>query len=78
MKYQSAWDLKPIVGDYDHIINGNDISIIITTFPQAWVDALEPRNLNGDTEINSSDIGIIWTNFLKEDPFIWWVLFTWQ
>ena len=78
MKYQSAWDLKPIVGDYDHIINGNDISIIITTFPQAWVDALEPRNLNGDTEINSSDIGIVWTNFLKEDPFIWWVLFTWQ
>ncbi len=73
-RYQIAWDLKPVAGDYDHVVNGNDVSIIVTTFPQGWVDALEPRNLNGDTEINSSDIGIIGTNFLQQDEFsVWWL-----
>ncbi len=77
-RYQTAWDLKPVAWDYDNIVNGNDVSIIVTTFPQAWVDSLEARNLNGDTEVNSSDIGIVGTNFLKDDPFIGWILFTWQ
>jgi hypothetical protein len=78
MKYQTAGDLKPTVWDYDNIVNGNDISIILPLFPSAWINVLEPVNLNGDTEINSSDIGIIWTNFLQEDAFKEWILFTWQ
>jgi hypothetical protein len=78
MKYQTAWDLKPTVWDYDNIVNGNDISIILPLFPSAWINVLEPVNLNGDSEINSSDIGIIWTNFLQEDAFKEWILFTWH
>ena len=79
IKYQTAGDLKPTSGDYDYTINGNDISIILPSFPQSWVSVLDPRNLNGDSEINSSDIGIIGTNFLQEDPFLVnGGLFIWQ
>ena len=69
-KYQTAWDLKNTDGDYDFVINGNDISIILYgTFPELWVDLSDPRNLNGDTAVNASDISIIWANCLKQDAF---------
>ncbi len=68
-RYQTAWDLKNIDGEYDFVINGNDISIILFgTFPQ-WAGVLDPRNLNGDTMINASDISIIGANCLKQDAF---------
>ena len=69
-KYQTAWDMKNGVGDYDGVINGSDITMIINgTFPQQWVDVFDPRNLNGDTAINASDISVIWANCDKEDIF---------
>ena len=69
-KYQTAWDLKNINGDYDFVINGNDISVILySSFPQLWVDVLEPRNLNGDSAVNASDISIIWANSSMQDAF---------
>ena len=69
-KYQTAWDLKNTDGQYDYVINGNDISIILYgTFPQLWIDLSDPRNLNGDTAVNASDISIIWANCLKQDAF---------
>ena len=69
-QYQTAWDLKNTNGDYDYVINGNDVSIMLyDTFPQLWVSILEPRNLNGDTAINASDISVIGTNFMKQDDF---------
>lgn len=69
-KYQTAWDLKNTNGEYDFVINGNDISIILYgTFPDLWVSILEPRNLNGDTAVNASDLSIIWANCLQQDAF---------
>ena len=77
-QYQTAWDLKNTNGAYDFVINGNDISIILYgTFPQLWVNALDPRNLNGDTAVNASDLSVIWTNCLKQDAFAGGGLFIW-
>lgn len=79
-RYQTAGDLKNTSDQYDYVINGNDISIILYgTFPEYGVDALDPRNLNGDSAINASDISIIGNNVLKQDAFAadgW--LFIWQ
>ena len=79
-QYQTAWDLKNIDGDYDFVVNGNDISIMLyDTFPKLWVDVLDPRNLNGDSAINASDLSIIGTNCLNQDIFATaWGLFIWQ
>lgn len=69
-QYQTAWDMKNGAGVYDGNINGSDITMIINgTFPQQWADVLEPRNLNGDTAINASDISVIWANCDKQDAF---------
>ncbi|MFA7298568.1 MAG: hypothetical protein WC010_02880 [Candidatus Absconditabacterales bacterium] len=69
-KYQTAGDLKNINGDYDFVINGNDISVILySSFPQLGVDVLEPRNLNGDSAVNASDISIIGANSSMQDAF---------
>ncbi len=78
-KYQTAWDLKNTAGNYDFIINGNDISILLYgTFPQLWVSILEPRNLNWDTAVNASDISVIWSNFMQQDAYLAdWGLFIW-
>ena len=79
-RYQTAGDLKNTSDQYDHVINGNDISIMLYgTFPEYGVDAINPRNLNGDSAINASDISIIGNNVLKQDAFAadgW--LFIWQ
>lgn len=79
-RYQTAWDLANTLGEYDHVINGNDISIMLYgTFPEYGVDSLDPRNLNGDSAINASDISIIGNNVLKQDVFATdgWI-FIWQ
>lgn len=79
-RYQTAGDLKNTSDQYDYIINGNDISIMLYgTFPEYGVDALNPRNLNGDWAINASDISIIGNNVLKQDVFAadGWI-FIWQ
>ena len=74
-KYQFAWDLKSVAWVYDFMVNGNDISIITTS----WfvdVEFLDPRDLNGDMTINVSDLSIIWVNFEKTDLF-YDKIFTW-
>jgi len=69
-RYQTAGDLKNTSDQYDYVINGNDISIMLYgSFPEYSVDELNPRNLNGDSAINASDISIIGNNVLKQDAF---------
>ena len=69
-QYQSAWDLKNILGVYDYTINGNDIAILTANgFQESGIGVLDPKNLNGDWAINVSDISVIGTNFEKTDPF---------
>lgn len=70
-RYQTAGDLKNTLGDYDYIINGNDISIITKDGINEWeiIDVLDPRNLNGDSSFDVSDISVIGTNFDRHDPF---------
>ena len=69
-QYQTAGDLKNTAGQYDYVINGNDISIMLyDIFPKLGVEILDPRNLNGDTAINASDLSVIGTNCLKQDAF---------
>lgn len=69
-RYQTAGDLENVLGDYDFTINGNDIAILTANgFQEWWISVLDPRNLNGDTAINASDISVIWVNFAKTDPF---------
>lgn len=69
-QYQSAWDLKNILGIYDHTINGNDIAILTANgFQESGIGVLDPKNLNGDWAINVSDISVIGVNFEKTDPF---------
>ncbi len=69
-RYQTAGDLKNVLGDYDFTINGNDIAILTANGFQEWgINVLDPRNLNGDTAVNASDISVIGVNFAKTDPF---------
>lgn len=69
-QYQTAGDLKSSAGNYDSQINGNDIAILTANgFQESWIAVLDPRNLNGDTALNVSDISVIWVNFAKTDPF---------
>jgi hypothetical protein len=69
-RYQTAGDLKNTSDQYDYVINGNDISIMLYgSFPEYSVDELNPRNLNGDSAINASDISIIGNNVLRQDAF---------
>lgn len=76
-RYQSAGDLKNVLGDYDFMVNGNDIAIITAAGLQEWwIPVLDPRNLNGDGSINASDISVIGVNFEKTDMFFDG-LFTW-
>jgi len=84
-RYQTAGDLINSLWIFDHLINGNDLTVVLWSpghFPEV-ADVWNPRNLNGDNEINTSDIGIIGTNFLKQDPFYndpynpGWILFIW-
>lgn len=69
-RYQSAWDPKNILGVHDYMINGNDIAILTANGLQdRGIDVLDPRNLNGDSAINASDISVIGVNFEQTDPF---------
>lgn len=69
-QYQIAGDLKNINGVYDYKVNGNDLSILtMSGFIDVWVSVLDPKNLNGDTAINVSDISVIGTNVEKTDDF---------
>lgn len=69
-RYQSAGDLKNILGVYDYMVNGNDIAILTQNGLQEWwIDVLDPRNLNGDWAVNASDISVIWVNFELTDSF---------
>ena len=77
-RYQTAWDLKNTQWVYDFQINGNDIAILTINGFQEWgIDALDPRNLNGDIAVNASDISVIWVNFAKTDPYFEHTTFTW-
>ena len=67
-RYQIAGDLKNSSWDYDFMVNGNDITVLLT----AWLEDVEdndPRDLNWDNVVNVSDVSIIWTNFEQEDIF---------
>ena len=69
-RYQSAGDLKNIIGKYDHTVNGNDIAILTANgFQESGIPVLDPRNLNADWAVNVSDISVIGVNFEKIDPF---------
>ena len=77
-KYQIAWDLKNILGQYDFMINGNDIAILTTSwFIDAGVLVVDPKNLNWDAAVNVSDISIVGINFELTDPFLASNLFVW-
>ena len=66
--YQTAWDLKSVEWVYDYMVNGNDIAIIVANWlTDTWIPTLDPKNLNGDTAINASDIAVIWVNFQLKD-----------
>jgi hypothetical protein len=59
-RYQSAGDLKNMIGKYDHTINGNDIAILTANgFQESGIGVLDPRNLNADGAVNVSDISVI-------------------
>lgn len=67
-RYQTAWDLKNKEWKYDFEVNWNDISIVTMSWlVENWISILDPKNLNGDSAINVSDISVIWTNFEKRD-----------
>ncbi|HMS91360.1 MAG TPA: hypothetical protein PKC87_04025, partial [Candidatus Absconditabacterales bacterium] len=69
-RYQTAGDLKNTNGEYDFIINGNDIAILtMNGLQEGGMDVLDPKNLNGDTAVNASDISVIGVNFEKTDPY---------
>ncbi len=80
-QYQVAGDLKNVLGQYDFMINGNDIAILtISWFIDAGITVLDPKNLNADGAINVSDISVIGINFELTDPYywsIWNTLFVW-
>ena len=67
-RYQIAWDLRNSSWDYDFMVNGNDITVILTAW-QETVENNDPRDLNWDNVINVSDISIIWANFEQKDIF---------
>lgn len=78
-QYQIAGDLLNGSWQYDYQVNWSDISILIKSgFIDYGISVLDPKNLNGDTAINVSDISVIGTNVLREDPFLvdWW-MFVW-
>jgi hypothetical protein len=67
---QIAGDLKSTNNKYDYTVNGNDIAILtLSGFIDAWIDVLDPKNLNADVAINVSDISVIGVNFQLKDPF---------
>lgn len=66
--YLIAGDIKPTGGSYDFTINGNDVSIIFTSFGNG-ATVYDKENLNGDTTINGSDISVIGTNFSQSDLY---------
>lgn len=66
--YLIAGDIKPTGGSYDFTINGNDVSIIFTSFGSN-ATPYDKENLNGDTTINGSDISVIGTNFSQSDLY---------
>jgi hypothetical protein len=77
-QYQIAGDLKNIQWMYDFMINGNDIAILtISWFIDFGITVLDPKNLNGDSAINVSDISIVGINFEQTDPYLWSTVFTW-
>lgn len=67
-RYQIAWDLRNSSWAYDFMVNGNDITVILTAW-QETVENNDPRDLNWDNVINVSDISIIWANFEQKDIF---------
>jgi hypothetical protein len=70
-QYQTAGDLLNGSWEYDYQVNWSDISILIRSgFIDYGISVLDPKNLNGDAAINVSDISVIGTNVLKEDPFL--------
>ena len=77
-KYQIAWDLKNISWKYDFIVNSLDISVLtMSWYIDSGVSELDPKNLNGDTAINWSDLSIIWINFKQQDIFYWSGMYKW-
>ncbi len=77
-QYQIAWDLKNINGQYDFMVNGNDIAILtMSWFIDAGIFVLDPKNLNGDSAINVSDISVIGVNFELTDPYFSSDMFVW-
>lgn len=77
-RYQIAGDLKNILGQYDFMINGNDIAILTASwFLDSGISVLDPKNLNGDAAINVSDVSIVWINFELTDPYLSSNLFVW-
>lgn len=77
-QYQIAWDLKNVLGQYDFMINGNDIAILtVSWFIDTGIPILDSKNLNGDAAINVSDISIVGINFERTDPFLSSIKFNW-
>lgn len=77
-KYQIAGDLKNIIGQYDFMINGNDIAILTASwFIDTAISVVDPKNLNGDAAINVSDVSIVGINFELTDPFLSSTKFVW-
>lgn len=77
-QYQIAGDLENILGQYDFMINWNDIAILTASwFIDSAIAVLDPKNLNGDWAINVSDISVIGINFELTDPYFSSNIFTW-
>ncbi|AHB41525.1 hypothetical protein P148_SR1C00001G0735 [candidate division SR1 bacterium RAAC1_SR1_1] len=77
-QYQVAGDLENILGQYDFMINGNDIAILTASgFIDSAIAVLDPKNLNGDGAINVSDISVIGINFELTDPYFSSNIFVW-
>ncbi|MDD3262873.1 MAG: hypothetical protein PHR61_03420 [Candidatus Absconditabacteria bacterium] len=71
-RYQIAGDLKNTNGEYDFVINGNDISVIVfgSGFVEGGISVLDPKNINGDGSINGADIAVVGINFQLKDQFV--------
>jgi len=52
-------------------VNGSDISILINSgFIDFGVSVYDPKNLNGDSSLDVSDISVIGTNVSQTDPLL--------
>ena len=67
--YQIAWDLENDQWVYDFVVNTLDIAVVLSAELWQSVDALDPRDLNGDGKVTVDDLAIIWVNIYQTDPF---------